>query len=82
MRPIRLTARSSHQDICIVHSAIVIRSNNKYELYNSVRDIGVCIEIYSDTPMSNLLAASHGLPTEPIHKPLTDKGFFQRYLRI
>ena len=82
MRPVRRTLQSSHQDIYIVYSVILIRSNNKYELYNPVRGISVCIEIYSDVPMSNLLAASHCLPTEPIHKPVTDKGFFQRYLRI
>ena len=82
MRPVRRTLQSSHQDICIVHSVIFIRSNSKYELYNSVCGIGVCIEIYSNAPMSNLLAAIHCLPTEPIHKPVADKGFFQRYLRI
>jgi len=57
-------------------------SNDKYGLYNSICGISVCKEIYSRAPMSNLLAGNDCLPTEPIHKPLTDKGLSQRYLRI
>lgn len=59
-----------------------IWSNDKYELDNSICGISVRKEIYSEAPMSNLLAANNCLPTEPIHKPLSDKGLSQRYLRI
>lgn len=82
MIPIRRTEQSFHQRICIVHSVMFIDSNDKYELHNSTRKIRVCKEICSDARMSNLLTVGISLPTESVHKLLSDKRLSQRYLRV
>lgn len=73
MIPIRRIEQSSRQRICIIHSVVSMDFNSKYELHNPTRGIRVCKEICSDARMSNLLTANVSLPTESVHKPLSDK---------
>jgi hypothetical protein len=51
--------------------------NDKYELYNSIRGIGVCKEIYSDVQLSNFLAANISYLQNPSINSCPTKDFLK-----